>query len=225
MRAPRQAPRSVLVSARQAPARALVVAVPHDRTRSARGRRSVRAQARGARRMVCGEDHVAFGGNGRKRVRGDRRPVSRVLSVHSRANAFLYRTVIPLGVQSPERSSSLPAARWLAPPLSRRAVSRRLFGLAPAGVCRAADVAADAVGSYPTISPLPQFALRRFVFCCAVRHMKLTPHVPRNYLATCPVEPGLSSANPACTGYVATVRPTTVPCRNIHRSPDGSERL
>jgi len=31
----------------------------------------------------------------------------------------------------------------------------RLFCLAPNGVFRAADVAVDAVGSYPTFSPLP----------------------------------------------------------------------
>jgi hypothetical protein len=41
---------------------------------------------------------------------GDRQPISRVLSVRGDA----HRTVIPLGVQSPERSSSLPAARCLA---------------------------------------------------------------------------------------------------------------
>src|SRR5208283_4897783 len=36
-----------------------------------------------------------------------------------------------------------------------RATSRRLFGLAPDGVFRAADIAIGAVGSYPAISPLP----------------------------------------------------------------------
>ena len=68
---------------------------------------------------------------------------------------LMNRTVIPLGVQSPTRSSSLPAARCRETPWSRRDVSRRLFGLAPAGVYRAVIVADDAVGSYPTISPLP----------------------------------------------------------------------
>ena len=66
-----------------------------------------------------------------------------------------HRTVIPLGVQSPKRSSSLPAARCPKTPWSRRAVSRRLFGLAPTGVCRATSIAECAVGSYPTLSPLP----------------------------------------------------------------------
>jgi len=36
-----------------------------------------------------------------------------------------------------------------------RAASRRLFGLAPDGVFRAADIAVVAVGSYPAFSPLP----------------------------------------------------------------------
>jgi len=66
-----------------------------------------------------------------------------------------HRTVIPLGVQSPKRSSSLPAARCPKTPWSRRAVSRRLFGLAPTGVFRAVTVTGNAVGSYPTFSPLP----------------------------------------------------------------------
>jgi hypothetical protein len=34
-------------------------------------------------------------------------------------------------------------------------ISRRIFGLAPAGVYRAARVTTSAVGSYSTISPLP----------------------------------------------------------------------
>ncbi len=49
-----------------------------------------------------------------------------------------------------------------------------LFGLAPGDAYPAIHVAMDAVGSYPTISPLPQQAiqywtdhLRRFVFCGA----------------------------------------------------------
>jgi len=58
--------------------------------------------------------------------------------------------IIPLGVQSPARSSSLPASSW-----SERAVPRRLFGLAPAGVYPAATVTGDAVRSYRTFSPLP----------------------------------------------------------------------
>ena len=82
-------------------------------------------------------------------------------------------TAIPLGRRLPGASSNLPGrpdldtdpeaslARNLAPPL---------FGLAPGGVCRAADVAAGAVRSYRTVSPLPSGpkAERRSVLCGTV---------------------------------------------------------
>src|SRR5207247_352107 len=57
--------------------------------------------------------------------------------------------VISLGWLSPATSCGLPAAR------ATRAGSRCLLGLAPTGGCRAAPVARRAVGSYPTVSPLP----------------------------------------------------------------------
>ncbi|GES48235.1 hypothetical protein Rhsp01_04720 [Rhizobium sp. NBRC 114257] len=40
-----------------------------------------------------------------------------------------------------------------------------LFGFAPGGVFRAVAVARDAVGSYPTLSPLPDPEIGRFAFC------------------------------------------------------------
>ena len=49
-------------------------------------------------------------------------------------------------IRSPKRTQGKHTGR-ASPPL--------LFGLAPRGVCRAADIAAGAVGSYPTFSPLP----------------------------------------------------------------------
>jgi hypothetical protein len=107
--------------------------------------------------------------------------------------------VIPLGAWSPTPSSSLPAASW-----SGRAVPRCLFGLAPAGVCHAADVTICAVSSYLTISPLPvpgEPDHWRFAFCCTVRRGIASP---RRYLAARPMEPGLSSN--ACAS--ATIRPT-----------------
>jgi len=76
-------------------------------------------------------------------------------------------TVIPLGAWSPTPSSSLPAASW-----SGRAVPRCLFGLAPTGVCRATNVAARAVSSYLTVSPLPVSGVpdhRRSALCCTFR--------------------------------------------------------
>ena len=41
-----------------------------------------------------------------------------------------------------------------------RASPPLLFGLAPRGVCRAVSIARDAVGSYPTFSPLPSTMAR-----------------------------------------------------------------
>jgi hypothetical protein len=57
--------------------------------------------------------------------------------------------IICLGRPSPTASSSLPAAQTV------RAAPRRLFGLAPIGGYRAPSLALGAVGSYPTVSPLP----------------------------------------------------------------------
>src|SRR5271165_1654402 len=59
-----------------------------------------------------------------------------------------------------------------APPRPERRSASLLFGLAPGGACRAADVAARAVRSCRTLSPLPmRWALRpfarRFAFCGA----------------------------------------------------------
>ena len=87
-------------------------------------------------------------------VNGYHRPVSRVLSVHrSTPDGHSSRRTVTGTLQQPTRGSpSMPegTSTW-----SRRAVSHRLFGLAPAGVCRATAVASRAVGSYPTLSPLP----------------------------------------------------------------------
>lgn len=55
--------------------------------------------------------------------------------------------------------------------------SHRLLGLAPAGVYRAARVATDAVGSYPTISPLPPLSRWRSVFCGTVRRILIRPGI------------------------------------------------
>jgi len=41
-----------------------------------------------------------------------------------------------------------------------------LFGFAPGGVCRAADVATRAVGSYSTLSPLLSPKRKRSALCC-----------------------------------------------------------
>src|SRR5688500_7937923 len=81
------------------------------------------------------------------------------------------------------------------------ALSRRLFDLAPVGVCRAAHVAVSAVGSYPAFSPLPALLRRRSVFCGTVRRAKCTP---RSYLATLPS--GARTFLEGIPAPVATVR-------------------
>ena len=129
------------------------------------------------------------------------RPVSRVLSKHK-----ALRTVISLGMRSPTFSSGLPAAS-----LSKRTASRRLFGLAPAGVCRAVRVATDAVGSYPTFSPLPTLSRGRFVFCGTVRHRANGAQALPGSLS---MEPGLSSKRES-SFRVATVRPRESPDRIV----------
>ena len=65
-------------------------------------------------------------------------------------------TTIPLGRPSPGASSDQPerSGPRTGPEAPRRPASL-LFGLAPGGACRAADVAADAVRSCRTLSPLP----------------------------------------------------------------------
>jgi len=67
-----------------------------------------------------------------------------------------------------------------------------LFGLAPGGVCRAADVAAGAVRSYRTVSPLLQRnATRRSgLFSVALSLGSRPPDVIRHRRS---MEPGLSS--------------------------------
>src|ERR1700734_3383460 len=78
----------------------------------------------------------------------------------SAVSRVLSWAAIPLGCASPRSSSDLPGspcgphAAAFRPPAS-------LFGLAPGGVCRAVGVAASAVRSYRTISPLPAPLARR----------------------------------------------------------------
>jgi hypothetical protein len=70
-----------------------------------------------------------------------------------------------------------------------------LFGLAPDGACRAPVLAVGAVGSYPTVSPLPEAkSNRRSVLCGAIPEALSEPKAPagitRHHVC---VEPGLSS--------------------------------
>ena len=71
-----------------------------------------------------------------------------------------------------------------------------LFGLAPGGVCRAAPVASRAVGSYPTLSPLPRFGPafsrrnRGGLLSVALSLGSPPPAINRHRVS---MEPGLSS--------------------------------
>src|SRR6058998_1512649 len=107
--------------------------------------------------------------------------------------------VISLGWLSPATSRGLPAAQ------TTRAVSRCLLGLAPTGGCRATPVARRAVGSYPTVSPLP-LDKGRSVLCGPFRRLA----APRRYLAVCPRELGLSSAHHS-NRHAATITPYRLP--------------
>ena len=83
------------------------------------------------------------------------RSISRVLSW------TVIHLVLPLLTGSSNQPGS-SASHAIAP----------LFGLAPDGVYRAVYVAANAVGSYPTVSPLPDPACaghRRSALCCTFR--------------------------------------------------------
>jgi hypothetical protein len=74
----------------------------------------------------------------------------------------------------------------------RESLAPSLFGLAPGGVCRAAGVAACAVRSYRTVSPLPRLNAthRGGLFSVALSLDSHPPDVIRHRLSA---EPGLSS--------------------------------
>jgi len=81
-------------------------------------------------------------------------PVSRVL-YGPRPLRSENVAAIHLGRMLPCVSRNLPE-RWAGNSPRRFPLAPSLFGLAPGGVYRAAPVASRAVGSYPTLSPLPR---------------------------------------------------------------------
>ena len=120
------------------------------------------------------------------------RPVSRVLygrGSSPRRDGHSSGTPVAGRLKQPTR-----AARPTDKALRRfRRRASLLFGFAPGGACRAADVAARAVRSYRTLSPLPPRALRpairRFAFCGAFpgvapagRYPAPCPHGARTFL-------------------------------------------
>jgi len=112
-------------------------------------------------------------------VRKPKPTISRVLS----------GTTIHLGQSSPTASSNLPGSPLGTGGAGLACVLPYLV-LLQAGFTVPRAVTSRAVRSYRTFSPLPSHA-RRYIFCGTFHG--LTP--PRRYLAPCPKEPGLSSAN------------------------------
>ncbi len=98
---------------------------------------------------------------------------------------------IHLGPRSPAASCGLPGQRTGGGP-GLGALSS-LSDLAPGGACRAAPVAGGAVGSYPTVSPLPE---RTPAVCSLWRFpwgSGSPPPPPGVTRHRASVEPGLSS--------------------------------
>ena len=155
------------------------------------------------------------------------RSVSRILSCACPKNGLRAGTIIPLGHASLRGSCSLPEGHL--PSLARRGTGRTspplLFGLAPRGVYRASSVAARAVGSYPTFSPLPDASRRnrtsrglatgrspcgirrRYFLCGTFRGIPIDRETPWRYQARCPAESGLSSRPSDLSERPAIVRP------------------
>ncbi len=115
-----------------------------------------------------------------------------------RAARATHVTAIPLGRRLPGASSNLPGRPDPDTDPERLRLVPSLFGLAPGGVCHAVDVAADAVRSYRTLSPLP----RRYATCrggLLSVALSLKPHpvkgsAPPDVIRhRTSVEPGLSS--------------------------------
>jgi hypothetical protein len=97
-------------------------------------------------------------------------------------------TTIPLGPSSRTGSSGQPGSLGREDPGANPA--RSLFGLAPGGACHAADVTAGAVGSYPTVSPLPRAEARSGLISVALSLGLPRAGVTRRHFS---LESGLSS--------------------------------
>jgi hypothetical protein len=114
---------------------------------------------------------------------------------HSSRPAFAH------GLQQPTRGSRQHAPKNA--PLAGRAGPPLLFGLAPRGVCRAVPISRDAVGSYPTVSPLPCassiFDSDRRKVLPPGHHRNAAPAVYFLWHFPSPCRPGAHRA-PACCG-------------------------
>jgi hypothetical protein len=123
-------------------------------------------------------------------------PVSRVLDgLRARArrrDGHSSWTPVARRLQQPTRTAGSGHDPEALSRFGAKSFAPSLFGLAPGGVCRAAGVAASAVRSYRTVSPLPRLnATRRGgLFSVALSLGSHPPDVIRHRLS---MEPGLSS--------------------------------
>ncbi len=135
-------------------------------------------------------------------MKGGSRPISRVLS----------RTIIHLGIASPQPSSNLPG-NTCGPQAAR--VHVPLFGLAPSGVCPATTVASCAVRSYRTISPLPAPQSIGGIFSVALSVGLLRPGVTWHSVLWSPDFP-----LPQCgSDHLANSRPHVSRFRSVTQAP------
>lgn len=203
--------RSQAATARSARSSAPATTTPTTRitTNSARRRLAVRC-----RRLPAGwYPHLGAGPyrGAPEEVRGGG-PVSRVLFTPTRTGAparpgrhrggpsFIWRT--RRRRTAPARhSSSLPASPRTASPEGPPSCGEQpdpLLGFAPGEVCHTSGVAAGVVGSYPTVSPLPDAPslaarLPGGLFSAALSVARALARTPGDYPAPCSSEPGLSS--------------------------------
>ena len=135
--------------------------------------------------QACKPDSVPRAAPQRATHRGD----------HSSRPAFAH------GLQQPTRGSRQHILADA--PLAGRAGPPLLFGLAPRGVCLAVSISRDAVGSYPTVSPLPCassiFDSDRRKVLPPGHHRNAAPAVYFLWHFPSPCRPGAHSA-PACCG-------------------------
>jgi len=171
--------------------------------------------------QACKPDSVPRAAPRRDAHRGD----------HSSRPAFAH------GLQQPTRGSRqrVHTANAL---LAGRAGPPLLFGLAPRGVFRAVSISRDAVGSYPTVSPLPCassiFDRDHQEVLPPGRHRNAAPAVYFLWHCPSPCRPGAQCA-PACCGpapwryqarcpKVRTLRPeTTVSGLSSRSAPEDAE--
>ena len=119
-------------------------------------------RGKGSRRLARRGRTLRWESDGRRATSSDKKSaVEKTYKPDSVPPGMLSHTgmIISLGFELPRTSSDLPEDLGRAsrsPTLRRKPTDVFLFGLASGDAYRASDVATTAVGSYPTVSPLPE---------------------------------------------------------------------